>query len=169
MKNQKLIIGAFITLVILNLVLIGILLLGKTCHGNFPGGHGRHHMKSHFRGPKPNNQLAIFANKLDLSKEQKEKFSIELDSFHSEMEQLMDEKITLKKQLLQPTAEKETDLLLDKIAAAERALAALEYKHFNSLKAVLTEEQKTKFDTIVSRMNSFRGPRGPHFRKHLRQ
>lgn len=177
MNNKQLLIGGIVFLFALNLFTIGFMLWDKKHdRGNqHCGPKFGHHMEGYKGGPHhcspegANGKCASFHGKqehpgermariLNLSEEQKTLMKAEREAHFAKMKDLKKEKGEIKKALFGLLKEDEVDstkmnALLDNVAVNERSEKEELIHHFMTIRDNLTEDQLTKFEEMIEKMN----------------
>lgn len=133
MRNNKVLIGVIIILVILNVISLSFIWRG-----------GNHH--DDHRPPKVEKYLG---KRLHLNEEQVTFFKKSRKEHFVKKGDLMAEIASLRSQLAQQIEKEASDSLLNLIASNYKELEMLNHEHFRRLRSICDDEQKLKFDSLL--------------------
>lgn len=133
MKNNKVLIGVIVVLVILNVISLSFIW------------NGRDHHDSH-RPPKVEKYLG---KRLNLSEDQITLFKKSRGEHFEKTSGLTSEISRLRSQLAQNIDEEASDEILTSIASKYRELEKLNHEHFRRLRSICDDQQKIKFDSML--------------------
>ena len=155
MGKQRTLIIAVVILTIMNIATLSFLWFSKS--------DKRHHRNMR-QQPNVENYLT---RKLKLSKEQADEFKTarrkHFENTQSLLRSLHADRHSLSEMLSNVDTIKQNELIL-KISNKNAQLERLNFLHFQNLRAICTEEQKQKFDSVISKVID----KGTRFRKKLK-
>jgi len=133
MKNNKVLIGVIIVLVILNLISLSFVWSG-----------GNHHEDK--KSPRVERYLG---KRLKLNEDQVSFFKKSRKGHFERSSNLMVEIAGLRSQLARQIENDASDSLLNSIASKYKELEKLNHEHFRRLRSICDDQQKVKFDSML--------------------
>ncbi len=134
MKNNKVLVGVIIVLVILNLISLSFVWSG-----------GNHH-DDNKKSPRVERYLG---KRLKLNEDQVSFFKKSRKAHFEKTSNLMAEIAGLRSKLAQQIEIEASDSLLSSIASKYKELEKLNHEHFRRLRSICDDQQKVKFDSML--------------------